>query len=83
MWTVSDEWRTNHLRLGSEFQCLANKLCLAGIREPFDKALVGCSMGQRQSTYQVVSALAIALSRRSPDKELVQHSEIRSPKPLK
>jgi transposase InsO family protein len=59
----------------SEFHCLDGKLFLAGIHDLFDKTLVGWSMGERQTTDLVVSALVMALSRRSPDKELVHHSD--------
>lgn len=59
----------------SEFHCLDGKLFVAGIRDLFDKTLVGWSMGERQTTDLVVSALVMALSRRAPDKELVHHSD--------
>jgi len=59
----------------SEFHCLDGKLFLAGIRDLVDKTLVGWSMGERQTTDLVVAALVMALSRRSPNKELVHHSE--------
>jgi transposase InsO family protein len=59
----------------SEFHCLDGKLFLAGIRDLFDKTLVGWAMGERQTTDLVVSALVMALSRRRPDGELVHHSD--------
>ena len=59
----------------SEFHCLDGKLFLAGIRDLFDKTLVGWAMGERQTTDLVVSALVMALSRRRPDAELVHHSD--------
>lgn len=59
----------------SEFHCFDGKLFLAGIRDLFDKALVGWAMGERQTTDLVVSALVMALSRRRPDAELVHHSD--------
>jgi len=59
----------------SEFHCLDGKLFLAGIRDRFDKTLVGWAMGERQTTDLVVSALVMALSRRRPDGELVHHSD--------
>ena len=59
----------------SEFHCLDGKLFLAGIRDLFDKTLVGWAMGERQTTDLVVSALVMALSRRRPEGELVHHSD--------
>ena len=59
----------------SEFHCLDGKLFLAGIRDLFDKTLVGWAMGERQTTDLVVSALVMAPSRRRPDGELVHHSD--------
>lgn len=59
----------------SEFHCLDGKLFLAGIRDLFDKTLVGWAMGERQTTDLVVSALVMALSRRRPDADLVHHSD--------
>lgn len=59
----------------SEFHCLDGKLFLAGIRDLFDKTLVGWAMGERQTTDLVVSALVMALSRRRPESELVHHSD--------
>ena len=59
----------------SEFHCLDGKLHLAGIRDLFDKTLVGWSMGERQTTDLVVSALVMALARREPSGELVHHSD--------
>jgi len=45
--------------------CLDGKLFVAGIRDLFDKTLVGWSLGERRTTDLVVSALVIALSRRT------------------
>jgi transposase InsO family protein len=59
----------------SEFHCFDGKLFLAGIRDLFDKTLVGWAMGERQTTDLVVSALVMARSRRCPDGELVHHCD--------
>jgi putative transposase len=59
----------------SEFGCLDGKLYVAGIRDLFDKTLVGWSMGERQTTDLVVAALVMALGRRAPDGELVHHAD--------
>lgn len=59
----------------SEFHCLDGKLFLAGIRDLFDRTLVGWAMAERQTTDLVVSALVMALSRRRPEGELLHHSD--------
>jgi putative transposase len=59
----------------SEFGCLDGKLYVAGIRDLFDKSLVGWSMGERQTTDLVVSALIMALGRRRPAGELIHHAD--------
>jgi putative transposase len=62
----------------SEFHCLDGKLFVAGIRDLFDKTLVGWSLGERRTTDLVVSALVIALSRRTKSRDLVHPSDNRS-----
>jgi transposase InsO family protein len=59
----------------TEFACRDGKLYLAGIKDLHDQALVGWSMGERQTTDLVVNALVMALSRRQPDGELVHHAD--------
>ena len=59
----------------SEFHFLDGQRFLAGIRNLFDKTLVGWALGERQTTDLVVSALVMGLSRRRPDGELVHHSD--------
>jgi putative transposase len=59
----------------SEFACWDGKLYLAGIRDLYDRTLVGWSMGERQTTDLVIAALVMALGRRSPGRELVHHAD--------
>jgi transposase InsO family protein len=59
----------------SEFACRDGKLFLAGIKDLHDQSLVGWSMGERQTTDLVVSALVMALARRSPNGELIHHAD--------
>ena len=59
----------------SEFACWDGKLFLAGIRDLYDRTLVGWSMGERQTTDLVVAALVMALGRRRPHSELVHHAD--------
>lgn len=59
----------------TEFGCRDGKLFLAGIKDLHDQAIVGWSMGQRQTTDLVVNALVMALGRREPDGELIHHAD--------
>jgi transposase InsO family protein len=59
----------------SEFACVDGKLYLAGIKDLCDRGLAGWSMGERQTTDLVVSALVMALARRAPDGDLVHHAD--------
>ena len=59
----------------SEFRCVDGKLFLAGIKDLHDRALVGWSMGERQTTDLVVAALVMALARREPDGDLLHHAD--------
>lgn len=51
------------------------KLFLAGIKDLCDRGLAGWSMGERQTTDLVVSALVMALARRNPHGDLVHHAD--------
>jgi putative transposase len=59
----------------TQFTCRDGKLFLAGIKDLHDQGLAGWSMGERQVTDLVVNALVMALSRRSPDGELIHHAD--------
>ena len=59
----------------TEFACWDGKLYLAGIRDLCDRALVGWSMGERQTTDLVVAALVMALGRRQPTGDTVHHAD--------
>jgi transposase InsO family protein len=59
----------------TEFRCWDGKLYLAGIVDLHDHSIVGWSMGQRQTTDLVVSALVMALGRRMPDGDLLHHAD--------
>ena len=59
----------------TEFRCRDGKLFLAGIKDLCDQCLAGWSMGERQTTDLVVSALVMALARRVPDGELIHHAD--------
>jgi putative transposase len=59
----------------TEFACRDGKLFLAGIKDLHDRGLAGWSMGERQVTDLVVSALVMALARRAPDGELIHHAD--------
>ena len=51
-------------RRHTELKCWDGKLFLAGIKDLHDQSIVGWSMGGRQTTDLVVSALVMALARR-------------------
>lgn len=59
----------------TEFHCVDGKLYLAGIKDLCDQGLAGWSMGERQTTDLVVSALVMALARRVPDGDLLHHAD--------
>lgn len=59
----------------TEFACEDGKLYLAAIRDLHDHSIVGWSMGERQTTDLVVTALVMALGRREPSSQLVHHAD--------
>jgi transposase InsO family protein len=58
----------------SEFACCDGNLYLVGIRDLCDCSLVGWSMGERRTTDPVVAALVMAVGRRSPTVDTIQHA---------
>jgi putative transposase len=59
----------------SEFACRDEILYLAGIRDLFDRTLVGWSMGERQATGLDVAALVMAHGRRNPTVNTIHRAD--------
>jgi transposase InsO family protein len=59
----------------TEFATDDGKLYLSGILDLYDRSLVGWSMRERATADLVIDALVLAISRRSPDGEVVHHSD--------
>ena len=59
----------------TEFATDDGKLYLAGILDLHDRSLVGWSMHERATTDLVINALVMAIGRRSPNGEVVHHSD--------
>lgn len=59
----------------TEFGCWDGTLFVAGIKDLHDQAIVGWSMGVRETTDLVVNALVMALGRRHPSNELIHHAD--------